>query len=217
MKPQDKPLVLITGALLLLALASVVKVGLNAYGELSDGKRYLEENNLAGAQMHFDRAIRWHLPFLGAADEAAAEMFKIGERFEAKGFDEKALEVYRTLRGSFYSTRSFFTPGTEWIDRCNLKIATLMAKAPATAPGIAARSFEQRREDNLKLLTRDRSPHTGWAVVAEAGFFGWVFCLAGLIIQGFTPRGEFRRRPAMLWSLAFVLFFTMWGYGLSGV
>ena len=216
MKPADKPLALITGAILLLAFGCVIKVVLNAYGELSQGKQSLEENKLARAAIHFDRAIRWHLPFLGTADEAAGQMFKIAELYEKKGFEEKALEMYRSLRGAFYSTRSFFTPGQEWIDRCNDKIATLMAKAPATAPAIAARSFEQRREDNLKLLTRDASPHTGWAVVAEAGFFGWVICLAGLVIQGFTPRGEFRRRPAVLWSLAFVLFFTMWGYGLSG-
>ena len=71
MKPADKPLALITGAILLLAFGCVIKVVLNAYGELSQGKQSLEENKLARAAIHFDRAIRWHLPFLGTADEAA--------------------------------------------------------------------------------------------------------------------------------------------------
>ncbi len=217
MKFSDKPLSLMTGLFALLAISCVAKVALNAYGELSIGKQFLEEKKLGRALDHFDRSIRWHLPLLATADDAAQHIWDIAGLYESKGFNEKALEVYRSLRAAFYSTRSFFTPGEEWIARCNDKIATLMAQAPATAPDIAMKSFEQRREDNLKRLRRDTSPHTGWAVVSEAGFFGWVICLVGLVVQGFTPGGSVRRRPAILWSLAFVLFFIMWGYGLTGV
>lgn len=203
--------------ILIIALSSVVKVYLSAQNEFNAGEQFLSQAKPGRAIDHYVRAIKWHLPGLGTADKAATRVFEMAEHYESKRFNERALEIYRTLRGAFYSTRSFFTPGEKWIARCNEKIATLMAQAPATAPAIASKSFEERRLENLRLLERDRSPNVAWSLVSEAGFIGWVGCLVGLIVQGFTPKGQFRRRPAVLWTLAFVMFFAMWGFGLTGV
>ncbi|QPJ62124.1 MAG: hypothetical protein G3M70_09690 [Candidatus Nitronauta litoralis] len=203
--------------LIVLAFSSVAKVYLSAQSELAVGDHFLNQSKPTRAVDHYIRAIKWHLPGLGTADEAANRIWSIAEQYEKRNFSEEALEIYRTLRGGFYSTRSFFTPGKDWISRCNEKIATLMAKAPATSPAIAKKPFEQRRAENLNRLERDRSPNVAWSIVSEAGFIGWVGCLVGLIIQGFNAKGQFRRRPAVLWSLAFVLFFAVWGFGLLGV
>ncbi len=203
--------------LIVLAFSSVAKVYLSAKSELAVGEHFLNESKPTRAVDHYLRAIKWHLPGLGVADEAANRIWAIAEQYENKGFSDRALGIYRMLRGAFFSTRSFFTPGETWIARCNEKIATLMANAPATAPAIAKKSFEDRKVENMRLLERDRSPNVAWSIVSEAGFIGWVGCLVGLIIQGFNAKGQFRRRPAVLWSLAFVLFFAVWGFGLLGV
>lgn len=198
----------------LLLLGPYIKVHLNASAELGIARKLLADNQPDKAVPHFERAIQWYLPLSGMADEAAAGLWRIGESREQEGHLEDALAAFRLLRGAFYSARSFYTPGTQWIDRANEKIATLMARLPPAAPAEAAQSFDQRKREALRVLTQDKSPHAEWAFLAVAGFFGWVAAAFLFIFRAITPDGRWQPRPALTWVFVFALFYGAWLVGM---
>ena len=71
MQIPNKSFPWILGFLGIVTLSCLFKVVFNAQNELATGDRFLSEKNIPRAVDHFERAIRWHLPGLGSADEAA--------------------------------------------------------------------------------------------------------------------------------------------------
>jgi hypothetical protein len=74
----------------------------------------------------YDSAIHMYTPGSSLIEKSAERIWKLGEDSESAGDKERALIAYRSLRGSFYAVRGFFTPGREWISRCDEKIAHLV-------------------------------------------------------------------------------------------
>jgi hypothetical protein len=78
-------------------------------------------------------------------------------------------------------------------------------------------SFESSKNKFLNNLQADRSPHTFWAILTEVGFFGWVACAVVFSIKGVTPTAGLKTRPAFIYSIAFLLFYTIWIMGMFNV
>lgn len=213
MNSKATVLTILTAIFLLLA-GTTLKVYLSASSELDSAERLAIDNNLSDAVVHFERSIRWYLPGLHLQDRAAEGLWKIGLEYESRSDTENALSAYRLLRGGIYATRSFYTPAQDWIHRCNEKIAFLMAvKAPPNSTG-GNKSLEQRTQEFLLLLTAEKSPSAPWALLAVAGFFGWVICCFFFIARGLTKTGVFQTGPALLWGGGFILFYGLWILGL---
>lgn len=166
---------------------------------------------------HYERVIHWHVPFLSLSDDAAEKMWAYALNYEKQGNIEKALNTYRILRGAFYAARSFYTPGKDWILRCNEKIADLMASKTAYSKAEQKKSYEERKEEYLKLLSREKPPHPEWALLTEASFVGWVFCAFTFIFKGFTATGAFQNRSAMRWAGGWLVCYGVWVWGLFRV
>lgn len=200
--------------LLLLGASVVVKVYINAGDEFQMGEALLAEGKLRKAVVHYERSIRWYLPGSGLKDKAAQRIWDTAEKFESAGDLERAINSYRLLRGGFYATRSFYTPGKDWIKRCNEKIATLMAQKPAVTAADKSRSFDDRKAEYLKILSAERSPYVSWAILCEIGFFGWVTCAVLFIFRGFGKSGRLNSRQAVYWAGGFMLFYGFWIIGM---
>ncbi len=201
----------------ILFITTVVKIYASAHGELKLAQKLVQEKRLTDAIPHFERAIHWYLPGLDVTDKAAQGLWDTAQTFETTGELQKALDSYRLLRGAFYSTRSVFTPGKEWIARCNEKIAALMAQGPPTSESEKGLSFEQRKENYLKLLEAEKSPRPGWAVLTEVGFFGWVLCAVFFIVLAVSKTGTVKPRPAWTLTGGFVAFYALWIWGMFHV
>lgn len=199
---------------ILLLFGPFFKVYLNATTELAIGRDLLAKNQPEKAVPHFERSIQWFVPGSDLPGEAAAGMWSIGEAFEKAGRLEEALATFRLLRSAFYSARSFYTPGGGWIERSNEKIASLMARQPAAAPAEAQQTFEERRQKALKVLARDKTPHTAGALLAVAGFFGWVAAAFLFIFRAFNTEGRLRGRPALTWGSVFAACYGVWIFGM---
>ncbi len=74
----------------------------------------------------YDSAIHMYTPGSSLIGRSAERIWDLGEDSERAGDTKRALIAYRSLRSSFYSIRGFFTPGKEWISRCDAKIAKLV-------------------------------------------------------------------------------------------
>lgn len=200
--------------LLLFGASVVLKVYINAGDEFQIGEELSASGNPQKAILHYERSVRWHLPGSSLNDKAASRMWETGGKFESEGNIEYALNTYRLLRGGFYSSRSFYTPGKDWISRCNEKIATLMAQKPAVTEADKTRSFDDRKAEYLKILSADKPPYASWAFLCEVGFFGWVTCAVLFIFRGFSKSGQFKTRQAVYWAGGFILFYGFWIIGM---
>ena len=211
-----KPLILQIGIILFIMASSfLVKVYLNASSHLETANKFLAEENYADASIHFQRSLDWFFPGLDLKEQAAEGLWNIARHFESKNDLQHALDTYRLLRGGFYGARSFYTPGKDWIQKCNLKIAELMARQPPTSPAEELKSFEQRQTEMLEVLTQEKSPYPKWALLAEVGFFGWVACSFLFIFRAMTSTGKIISRPAIGYSTAFLIFYALWIWGMS--
>lgn len=207
-------LVIILFAIFLLTFSIAIKIYLNAELEYKRANTLFAQNKLAEAMTHYERSIQWFLPGLSLQNRAAEGLWNVGEKYEANGDTENALAAYRLLRGAFYSARSFYTPGKTWIDRCNEKIATLMAGQSASSGAEKAKTFAERRAENLKILSADKSPRNQWAVLAVIGFFGWIACALLFVVKAISKTGKVSARPAIAWIAGFIVFYGLWILGL---
>lgn len=200
--------------LLLLGSSVAVKIYINAGDEFQIAEELLASGNPVKAVVHFERSIRWYLPGSSLKNKAARRIWETAEKFESAGDSENAINSYRLLRGGFYATRSFYTPGKEWIKRCNEKIATLMAQKPAVTEADKTRSFDDRKAEYLKILSAEKSPYASWAILCEIGFLGWVTCAVLFIFRGFGKSGQFKPRQAIYWAGGFIVFYGFWVIGM---
>jgi hypothetical protein len=67
-----------------------------------------------------------YIPFHPTIEKAAEKLWQIGETNERLGDVNRALIAYRSLRSSFYADHWLMTPGMEWIEKCDKKIAALL-------------------------------------------------------------------------------------------
>lgn len=199
-----------------LIFLTCLKIYFNGKEELSIADELLKNKNSLQAMVHFERAIQWHIPGSDIATLAAEKFWHITLSYESENQIDEALKSCRLLRGAFYSTRSFWTPGKKWIDLCNEKIAHLMASK--SDPGnYNSPSFENRKSEILEKLQTDRPPSTLGSLLTEIGFFGWVTCSGLFLFKAVTPTGGLNPRPAIIFSTAFMLFYGIWILGMFKV
>ena len=92
-----------------------------ALGEAAFGR-----GDFTGAVAGYESAVHMYIPFNPTVEKSARRLWAIGETTERQGDITRALIAYRALRSSFYADRWLVTPGTDWIARCDKKIAALV-------------------------------------------------------------------------------------------
>jgi tetratricopeptide (TPR) repeat protein len=205
---------LILSLVCVLILSTLAKVYLNSRDEFILAEELVSKNNVAEAVAHYERSLQWHVPGSNLQDRAAEGLWNVAQKFETEKDFENAINAYRLLRGAFFSVRSFYTPGQDWILRCNEKIAVLMAAKPATSESEKSKSYEERLAEYRSLLARQKPPKTSGALVAVFGFLGWIACTVFFIIFAMNKSGEIQSRPALIWGGGFILFYSLWIAGL---
>lgn len=190
-----------------------LKVFLSSRAEFRTAEAALAKGNDREAIIHYERAILWYLPIGGYVEPSAEALWKLATALEEK--DKKlALEAFRSLRSGFYAARSFYTPGKEWIARSDQKIAALMAQEPPYSEADKKKTVEQRTEEALAILKRPLKPHTGWSIVLEIGFWGWVAGVLLFIMTGFNAENRVIPKRGLLLGGWIVFFYALWIVGM---
>ena len=120
-----------------IAVTAVIALGLiwgntlyRQHAQFDKGEKALAAGNYIGAIAGYESAIHMYTPGSALVGRAAEKLWGIGERYEQAGDPEKALVAYRSLRSSFYAVRGLYSPGSEWIARCEARIAQVVGQAP---------------------------------------------------------------------------------------
>ena len=100
------------------------------------GETALAAGDYIAAIAGYEAAIHMYTPGSSIVQKAAEKLWGMGAGFERAGDPARALVAYRSLRSSFYAVRGLTAPGSEWIARCDDRIAVLVkAQAQAVPPG----------------------------------------------------------------------------------
>jgi hypothetical protein len=116
--------------IVVIALLSVLLIWGNTcyrqWIQFHKGEESLAGNDVIAAIAGYESAIHMYTPLSPLVERSAAKLWEIAQRCEMSGDPERALIACRSLRSSFYSTRGLYQPGSEWIARCDAKIAELV-------------------------------------------------------------------------------------------
>jgi hypothetical protein len=206
---QKKAVIMITSIMGVIVIGMVVTWARSFYGSRQcywEGEKHLQNKEMIRAVTFFDRSIHWYTPFNPYIEKAAKRLWEIGMDAEEKGDVRLALIAFRTIRHGFYSVRSFYVPGKDWIARCEAKIDKLVA-------------MEERQEVSAAEVSRDQAvpgPDIFWSIVVVGGFLGWVGSVAAFILSAFKPREEcaLRHFPSLAWIGIALVFFALWIVGM---
>lgn len=169
-----------------------------------DGEEFLSQKNYKLAMREYDTAMHFYLPLSPYVERSSERLWEIGEHFEKENKPDWALLAYSSIRSSFYASRSLYTPGKEWIKRCDEKIASLNINILLSEGSIKEQDSEEERQRHLYVMRTDRSPEPLWAVFAELGFFGWIISVI------YTIYRIDRRKNILYGAVSFTVFFFIW-------
>ncbi|HJV36703.1 hypothetical protein [Geomonas sp.] len=92
------------------------------------GEQGMRAGNYPAAVAGYESAIHMYTPGSPLVESSAQKLWGLGQAMEGGGDVKGALIAYRTLRSSFYAIAWIYSPGTEWIAKCDAKIAALVPK-----------------------------------------------------------------------------------------
>lgn len=212
---RRKALVLTLLFVVSLYLGTGARAYWNARSEYEKGLSCIEKGDKEGALEHLERAITWYYPASPYASRAAELMWRMAEQEERKGNNAEAFRIYGRIRSAFYMCRGLYTPGKDWIRKCEKKMALAFAGIPTDLVTEKSKTFEQRANEELALLSGPGRPDPVWALIVELGFIGWMASITGFIFMALIRDGGVRVGLALFWGILFVCFFLLWLIGMS--
>jgi hypothetical protein len=113
-----------------IALVSVVLIwGSTLYRQhvqFDKGEQGLAAGDFLAAVSGYESAIHMYTPASSLVDRAAQRLWDIGELVAQRGDRPRALIAFRSLRSSFYAAAGIFSPGEQWIQKCDIRIAQIV-------------------------------------------------------------------------------------------
>lgn len=173
-------------------------------------EKYYAEADWKLAIREYDSAMHFYTPWSPYIGKSAKKLWQIGEMFEKQGRLDWANIAYSSIRSSFYSSRSLYTPGKFWINKCAEKIADLNVKMLIKEGSLKLGEADAEKMKHLYVMKVDRAPGPFWSILVEIGFFGWLGSVLLIIFKGFSDNGKIHKKFALYSVLSFLLSFTIW-------
>jgi hypothetical protein len=176
----------------------------------TNAEQYFAKSDWKSAMREYDLTMHFYSPVSPYIQKSAERLWQLGEMFEKKGKPDWAIIAYSSIRSSFYASRSLYTPGKEWIEKCDEKISSLNVNALISEGTIKPEEAESEKEKHLFVMKTDRAPDPIWTVLLEVGFFGWIASVVFVIVQGFDGAGKMRRISVAYGMVFFIISFAVW-------
>ncbi|MDA8078249.1 MAG: hypothetical protein M0Z79_04850 [Nitrospiraceae bacterium] len=173
-------------------------------------EKYYEASDWKLAIREYDLALHFYFPGSPYVNKSAEKLWQIGEMFEKADKPDWAVLAYSSIRSSFYASRSLYTPGREWIRRCDEKIAGLDVEILIRDGSLKPDQAKTEKEKLLYVMKVDRAPDPAWSVLVEVGFLGWISSVLFTIWKAFDKAGRLRTKQALYGLLFFVVTFSLW-------
>ncbi|QXE90123.1 hypothetical protein [Geomonas subterranea] len=96
------------------------------YVQFEKGEKGTASGDFPAAVAGYEAAIHMYTPGSSIVPRSAQKLWDLGQMAEASHDTRRALIAYRALRSSFYAVGGIWSPGHEWIELCDARIAKLV-------------------------------------------------------------------------------------------
>lgn len=208
-----KMIFLVTAVTAILLIMIWARVFYGSMQACQEGETYFNTDQYIKAITFFDRSIHWYTPFNPYIRKSAERLWEISKDAQKRGDIRLALIAAKTIRRGFVAARSFYTPGRDWIERCDLRIHELVM-------------IEQARKGDLKkgelaeISVLDnpqvKGPDVLWSIILLTSLLGWIGSVIGFITSGFRTSQETRLLSVsnLKWIILWAAFFAIWVIGM---
>ncbi len=179
-----------------------------------EGEAFFRNKQYVKAITFFDRSIHWYAPFNPYIDRSAEYLWEISEQAEQNNDERLCLFATETIRNGFYSSRSFYSPGVNWIKRCDDKIQDIIKNQNEEIFKVKDEFRSQDKINKQGIIYND--PNIFWTIVLEIGLFGWIGAILGFIFFYLRPCLKTDRYIHTYWfwvSVAFINY-SLWILGI---
>jgi hypothetical protein len=212
----DKTLRILRGVVLVVVVFLAMVWVRAFYGSMrayEQGEGHFEKGQFVQAITFFDRSIHWYTPYNPYVEKSANKLWEIGRRSQQDGDVKLALIAVRAIRGGFYSARSFYTPGKNWIRMCDKKIHELEELEKVQ------KGLQSEAEMGVPVGEKSQEvpgPNPGWSVVVVLSFLGWVGSIIVFIFRAFGAKKEEKGRLSRgaPWLGMAAVFYGLWIIGM---
>ena len=175
------------------------------------GEAFFQESDYVRAVTFFDRSIRWYTPFNPYVYKSADRLWQIGSQAERKGNIRLALIAVRTIRQAFRAAQNLYTPGKDWIQKCDTRIEQLLHIG--SGPSTELRGIQSKPVDHNP---NEAAPGTLWSLTLLFGFFGWIGSTIAFILSACKENRTWRisTSPGLLWGSMAAVCFILWLIGM---
>ena len=201
------------GLIIILLFMVWVRVFYGSIQSFQEGEIHFKANQYIKAISFFDRSIHWYTPFNPYVYKSARHLWEISMDAQARGDIRLALIAVKTIKRGFVAARSFYTPGRDWIEKCDIRISELLKFE-------RGRKGHLKREGKMEVAVLDNSQVKGpdilWSIILLIGFLGWIGSAIGFIISRFRTSNAsgLLSFSNFKWVLFWAVFFAIWIVGM---
>jgi hypothetical protein len=206
---------ILTGVALVVVFLFMVwaRVFFGSMQACGEGEIHLQKAQYIRAITFFDRSMHWYTPFNPYVRKSARHLWKISRDAQVRGDIRLALIAVRTIKRGFVSARSFYPPGWNWIEKCDLRIFELL-------------KIEQDRNGNLidVKTVKDsilddpqvRGPDIFWSIMLLIGVLGWIGSVIAFLLSGYQSSQEIKvlNVSNFKWIALWAVCFAVWIVGM---
>ncbi|MGD2080592.1 MAG: hypothetical protein PVG55_02995 [Nitrospirota bacterium] len=175
-----------------------------------EARKHHAAGDLKLAVREYGTSLRFYVPLSPYTEEAARRLWRMGLEFEERGETMKARAAFSALRGSLYAARSLYTPGKDWIEKCDGRLASMQAALLLEEGRISQGEVDSARKRHLRALRADRAPSPFWSFAAWVSFAGFVASVAFTLLRGLGPDARPGKRKAAAGLAAAACAFLLW-------
>jgi hypothetical protein len=214
-KPIRKGLMIL--GLVAMALAMVwARAFFGSMRAYQQGEASLLENQQVKAITFLDRSIHWYTPLNPYVQRSAEQLWRISMEAEQQGDIRLALIAARSIRRGFYSATSVYTPGKDWIRKCDVRMSKLMAMEHGNSRGVPSFSLEGAAKSPERQKQKAKHTNIFWRIIVHIGFLGWIGSALGFIMFASKDdrKATFVTSRGFEWGGAALIFFALWIIGM---
>jgi len=207
-----KQAVLVFTLIVIIFISIWTRAFIGSVKDFAQGEDFFRNKQYIKAITFFDRSMHWYTPFNQYIERSAEYLWEISRRAEEINDDQLSLIAVETIRNSFYSSRSFYSPGTIWIKKCEDKIRNILKNQNQEIFQSNIDGKDKAYEQNIEY----NDPLIFWTLILEIGLFGWIGSVFGFIFFYLGPEKKPNKyvHTYWFWILLAGINYSLWVLGI---
>ena len=206
-------IVLIFVLILIMFIAVWTRAFIGSMKDFSKGEDFFHDKQFIRATTFFNHTIHWYTPFNPYVERSAEYLWKISDFAEQIDDEKLSLIALESIRNSFYSVRSVYSPGEDWIEKSEKKIRDILQNQDSETPG---NDNNSSKKDIFNTGVKYNDPDILWTIILEIGLFSWIGTILAFIFIYLGPvKTKIKYiKTVWFWTILSVFSYSIWIIGM---